>query len=330
FKSADQGREKFQGASLDFVWFDEEPPEDIYNECRMRLIDKKGDIFGTMTPLKGLSFIYHEIYLNQNQNPEIWYTQMEWKDNPYLDAAEVDAMMKSTSEDVQESRRFGRFHSGTGLVYPEFSEQKHVIEPFDIPYEWQSAISIDPGLNNPLSAHFYAVDGDGVIYVVAEHYQKGKDVSWHSARLFELADAIGWRRDREGRLTALIDSAAGQRTLAAQKSVAELFIENGILVNTRVNKDLFSGIAKVKSLFCQEPPKIYIFKNCVNLIRELKGYFWGQGDTPKKTDDHALDELRYFVMSCPKPAENKRPKSVIEKDKEKLIRSMKKPPSRMP
>ncbi|MBQ4053095.1 MAG: terminase family protein, partial [Clostridia bacterium] len=48
FKSCDQGREKFQGTSLDFVWFDEEPPEDIYVECRMRVIDRRGDIFGTM------------------------------------------------------------------------------------------------------------------------------------------------------------------------------------------------------------------------------------------------------------------------------------------
>ena len=42
FKSCDQGREKFQGTSLDFVWFDEEPPEDIYVECRMRVMDKRG------------------------------------------------------------------------------------------------------------------------------------------------------------------------------------------------------------------------------------------------------------------------------------------------
>ena len=35
FKSCDQGREKFQGTSLDYVWFDEEPPEDIYIECKM-------------------------------------------------------------------------------------------------------------------------------------------------------------------------------------------------------------------------------------------------------------------------------------------------------
>lgn len=53
FKSCDQGREKFQGTSLDYVWFDEEPPYDIYSECRMRLLDTDGDIFATMTPLKG-------------------------------------------------------------------------------------------------------------------------------------------------------------------------------------------------------------------------------------------------------------------------------------
>ncbi|MBQ9709955.1 MAG: terminase family protein, partial [Clostridia bacterium] len=51
FKTCDQGREKFQGASLDYVWFDEEPPREIYEECRMRVIDREGDIFGTMTPL---------------------------------------------------------------------------------------------------------------------------------------------------------------------------------------------------------------------------------------------------------------------------------------
>ena len=36
FKSCDQGREKFQGTSLDFVWFDEEPPYDIYLECHAK------------------------------------------------------------------------------------------------------------------------------------------------------------------------------------------------------------------------------------------------------------------------------------------------------
>ncbi len=73
FKSCDQGREKFQGASLDFVWFDEEPPKDVYDECRMRVIDRVGDIWGTMTPLKGLTWVYDEIYLNSAGDNEIWH-----------------------------------------------------------------------------------------------------------------------------------------------------------------------------------------------------------------------------------------------------------------
>ena len=51
FKSCDQGREKFQGSSLDFVWFDEEPPKDIYDECKMRVLDRSGEIFGPLHKL---------------------------------------------------------------------------------------------------------------------------------------------------------------------------------------------------------------------------------------------------------------------------------------
>ncbi len=323
FKSCDQGREKFQGTSLDFVWFDEEPPRDVYDECRMRVFDRSGYIFGTMTPLKGLTWVYDEIELNSSANPEVWCTHIEWKDNPYLDPAEVEAMLAVTGEEEQQSRRFGNFFAGEGLVYPEFRPAQHVIEPFDVPRDWQCAVSIDPGLSNPTSCHFYAVDYDGVIYVVGEHYERGRDIDYHASKILELADRLNWCRDFSGRLCALIDSAASQRTLASEKSVAELFAERGILVNTRVNKDLYSGIQRIKSLFAQNPPRIFIFKNCVNLIRELKGYWWGEGDRPRKVNDHALDELRYFVMTRPAPATPCLPeKTVIQRDKESLFRAI--------
>lgn len=146
FKSCDQGRERFQGTSLDFVWFDEEPPKDIYDECRMRVFDKCGDVFGTMTPLKGLTWVYDEIELNDKNDPQVWCEYMEWNDNPYLDKEEIKAMTASVSEQDQLSRRFGKFTVGEGLVYPEFDQNVHVIDPFDVPKEWQAEISIDPGL----------------------------------------------------------------------------------------------------------------------------------------------------------------------------------------
>lgn len=322
FKSCDQGREKFQGASLDWVWFDEEPPKEIYQECVMRVLDTKGNIWGTMTPLKGLSWVYDEIYLNSGNNPQIWHEHIEWGDNPFLDEEEVQALSSVMDKETLESRRYGRFCQSEGLVYKEFDQTKHVIEPFDVPIEWQDVITIDPGLNNPTACLFCAVDYDGNIYVVAEHYQAGKDIDYHVSRLFELADKLNWKRDGKGRLNAIIDSAANQRTLAGVRSVAELFREGGIMVNTAVDKQLFSGIARVKQYFALD--KIRIFSCCVNLIREIKSYWWSEGDNPIKKDDHALDALRYYVMTKPQaPTAPSVKYTAIQKDKRRLINGLK-------
>ncbi|MCQ2387807.1 MAG: terminase family protein [Clostridia bacterium] len=323
FKSCDQGREKFQGSSLDFVWFDEEPPEDIYYECKMRVFDKKGDIFGTMTPLKGLTFIHDEIYLNSKNSPDVWYEFMDWNDNPFLDSDEIEKLSLELSQDELESRKYGRFKTSEGLVYTEFDENIHVIEPFSVPIEWHDKLSIDPGLKNPLSCHWYAVDFDGNVYVIAEHFEAGKEVSYHAQKIKEISKKIGWKGGDE-KLEALIDSASNQRTLASVKSVTELFYEQGINVNPNVNKDLFSGISRVKQYLkvIDGKPRLYVFKNCVNLIRELKNYRYYDGDTPKKYDDHALDELRYYIMSKPENTPPKQPKNQMQIHKERLFRKL--------
>ncbi len=323
FKSCDQGREKFQGSSLDFVWFDEEPPYDIYQECRMRVLDRKGEIFGTMTPLKGLTWVYNEIYLNSNHDDNIWHEEIEWADNPFLDSEEIEAMTKSMSEEELESRRYGKFMACGGMVYNEFDESVHVIDPFDVPKEWHDNISIDPGLNNPLSCHWYARDYDGNVYVIAEHFDKGKDVNYHSQRIKEISNRLDWHY-YNGKLRALIDSAAMQRTLASTKSVVELFYENDILVNPKVNKDMFSGINRVKRFLRDGEGKahIFIFRNCVKLIEEFKSYWWGEQDSPIKKDDHALDELRYYLMSLNLNENKKEEKTPLQKEKEKLIKKL--------
>lgn len=324
FRSCDQGREKFQGASLDFVWFDEEPPQDIYNECKMRVLDKKGDIFGTMTPLKGLTWVYNEIYLNEGNSPDIWCEHIEWDDNPFLDKQEIATLSATMSADELEARKYGKFINSSGMVYPEFDENIHVIEPFDVPKEWYDNISIDPGLNNPLSAHWYACDFDGNVYVIAEHFEAKRDIIYHSQRIKEISDRLNWPRGFNGMITSLIDSAATQRTLASQKSVVDLFYDNGIAVSPKVNKDMFSGISMVKSWLKNGDgrARLFIFKNCVNLIKEFKSYWWGDSDLPIKKDDHALDELRYYLMwkGNDRSSNFNVEKSEIERDKERLIR----------
>ena len=87
---------------------------------------------------------------------------------------------------------------------------------------------------------------------------------------------------------------------------------------------VLSGISKVKTYLknIAGKSKLFIFSSCVNLIQEFKTYRWNGSDSPVKKDDHCLDELRYFIMSL-EPVKNKEKKSVIQLDKEKLIKRIK-------
>jgi len=58
------------------------------------------------------------------------------------------------------------------------------------------------------------------------------------------------------------------------------------------------------------------------MIREFKSYFWGDNDSPVKRDDHAMDELRYYIVSLTEKVE-KPVKTWVEADKEKLYRKLK-------
>ena len=156
------------------------------------------------------------------------------------------------------------------------------------------------------------------------HFEAKRDISYHAEAIKKICDRLGWKRDRGGKIEAIIDSAANQKTLASVKSVTELFYEFGINVNPKVNKDMFSGIQRVKQYLKVNDgrAKLYIFPSCVNLIRELKSYRWGEGETPKKIDDHALDELRYYLMTKPDNTPPKVIKTDIQKEKERLIRKI--------
>jgi phage terminase large subunit-like protein len=56
-KSYERGREKWQGPGLEVVWFDEEPPMDIYLEGLTRTNETGGIVFLTCTPLLGMSSV---------------------------------------------------------------------------------------------------------------------------------------------------------------------------------------------------------------------------------------------------------------------------------
>jgi phage terminase large subunit-like protein len=55
FKAYEKGRLKWQGPTVHLVWFDEEPPEDIYSEGKTRTNAKGVHTMITATPLLGMT-----------------------------------------------------------------------------------------------------------------------------------------------------------------------------------------------------------------------------------------------------------------------------------
>ena len=70
FKTYEKGREKWQGETLHGVWYDEEPPQDIYTEGLTRTNATGGISLVTFTPLLGMSEVVR-MFLSDEQTKEM-------------------------------------------------------------------------------------------------------------------------------------------------------------------------------------------------------------------------------------------------------------------
>lgn len=70
FKSYEKGREKWQGPTIDAVWFDEEPPLDIYTEglTRTNRGQRSQFTYITFTPLLGMSEVVSLFLLGEKND----------------------------------------------------------------------------------------------------------------------------------------------------------------------------------------------------------------------------------------------------------------------
>lgn len=171
FKSYDSGREAFQGKSLYYLWLDEEPETDIWFESKMRLLDQRGYATLTMTPLKGLTWAYKEIYLNEASDDNIESYQFTWDDNPWLDEQEKARMLASMSEDEIAARKFGEFMAAGSSVLSRaklITRRRELLQREPLRrLKWNDAGFFYPDPNGELEIYkdpepgrFYIVGGD--------------------------------------------------------------------------------------------------------------------------------------------------------------------------
>lgn len=230
FKTCEQGRESFQGTSQGWIWFDEEPPLEIFQECQMRLMDTQGDMWFTMTPLKGLTFVYNLVYLNERNDPDIEYWQIEWEDNPWLCKEEIQKMIDTMPEEEREARQYGRFTSLCGFAFNELRKEIHIRKVDAIPDWYKRYVSLDYGFDS-LAALWYWVDNFGKARVYKALRKKNLIISDAAKEILKITG-----NDKIESYYAPPD--LWNRRQDTGKSAATIFYENGVpLLRTSNNRE---------------------------------------------------------------------------------------------
>ena len=185
-------------------------------------------------------------------------------------------------------RRFvlGQWVQAEGRVYDFFGEDMVRPAPSGDFEKWY--ISCDYGTVNPTSMGLWGLQ-NGVWYRVKEFYFNSRE-AMHQMTDDEYAGAL--------------QNLAGERSITAviADPSAASFIETLRRKGWRVVKaknDVLSGIRQTSDAL--KEGRIVICEGCNDCLREMDSYVWdlssGNHDRVKKENDHAMDDMRYFVAT---------------------------------
>lgn len=226
-------------------------------------------------------------------------------DNPYMtyDASYV-TMLASLPEIQRRNFLYGDWDAFDNAAFSDFKKEVHVIEPFDIPRNWQRFRAADWGYTSPACCLWFAVDHDNNLYAYRELYTTKLTADRFAQLVLELE---GDEPIRYG----VLDASAWARRGEVGPSIAETMIANGCRwrPSDRSPNSRKSGKLELHRRFALDDegkPSLYIFSNCRNLIRTLPKLPLDDNnpeDVDTTAEDHAYDALRYGVTSRPKSVE---------------------------
>jgi phage terminase large subunit-like protein len=291
-KTYEQGRATWQGTEVDFIWVDEEPPEDVYGEALIRLMTTKGSIITTYTPLQGVTPLVLSM-LDNSQETEAkypkWVEICTWDDVPHLTAEEKEKTLLNTPPQLRDARSRGVPTVGTGLVYPV--DPKFItVDDFQIPKHFKKLYALDVGWNNT-AAIWGAWDADNdIIYIYSEHKQGQAEPVVHAKAIKARGE---WIR-------GVIDPAARGRSQIDGEKLFDIYgmpeSRGGCgLKLVPANNAVEAGIFIVWERLTTG--RLKIFKSCTGVLRELSLYHRDDNGKIVKSNDHLLDCLRYLNNS---------------------------------
>lgn len=199
FKSYEQGREKFQGAPVDIIWCDEEPPMEVYTECLARLAATDGSIYTTFTPLKGITDLWDRF---NTPAKDRFRVVMDTSDAAHMTADRIAKMLERYPAHEHATRLKGWPMMGEGKVF--LTPEANIIEPTieNVPLEWSKLFSIDFGIGHPFGCTLQAWDRDSDVIHVLEAWKLADQTPvQHAVRIRALGINIpvAWPQDGTAR-----------------------------------------------------------------------------------------------------------------------------------
>lgn len=288
FRSYDQGREKFQAETLDFVWFDEEPPHDIYMEGLTRTNTTLGPVYLTFTPLKGMSETVMRFLVDKALGTAVVF--MGILDAGHYTREQAETIIATYPAHEREARAYGKPVLGSGAVFP-IPESDIVVPAFGIPDSWPRIVGLDLGWDHPTSAVWMALNPDAdIVYLYDVYKARQKTVSVHASAIRAKGDwiPVAWPHDA---LQAQKDTGVPMRDAYQRENV-------NMLPDRASFEDGSSGVEAGIQIMLDRMVKgqFKVFSHLEDWLSEYRLYHRKDGVVVKKMDD-AISASRYGLMS---------------------------------
>jgi len=262
---------------------------------------------------------YRERFITPHQKREETATRFvpaTVDDNAFLNAEYTSNLDSLTGWQLR-AWRYGDWDIAAGQFFTTFRRDVHAIPAFPLPQGWRKWCALDYGFTHYTAVYLLAEDGDGTLYLVDEHAERG----WLPQRHAPAIHAMLARHDLK--ISDLWKFVAGPDVFARRglkegeaQTIAETYEALGIKLEP-ANDDRVNGagemLSRLGDVNADPPilPRLFIFNRCARLLECLPALLHDphRPEDVLKVDcdedgvggDDYYDAARYGVMAAWKP-----------------------------
>ena len=237
-------------------------------------------------------------------NPRLW-TGTDWTPEGRRYLASLDSLTGHRRARLLD----GRWAASEGLVYPEFDASVHVIQA--MPEGWQSwrrIRSMDFGYVHPFVCQWWAIDGDGRMYLYREIYRAKRTTDDHAAQINQLSQGESYDAtvtDHDPDVRGILAKAGIQSVLAEKNHIAG---RDAVHARLRLQGDGRPRLYVLAGSTVEIDGDLYERKRPTSTLAEFDSYVYPPGrdgkaekEEPVKECDDGMDAMRYAAMWMDSP-----------------------------